>query len=80
MTKPLQKQQSILIDAQVDAVVQALKRLSSKSTRDGMLRFGIPNDNALGVPVGKMQNWQKSLVLITNSLKRSGKKVFTRRG
>jgi 3-methyladenine DNA glycosylase AlkD len=61
MTKPLQKQQSILIDAQVDAVVQALKRLSSKSTRDGMLRFGIPNDNALGVPVGKMQKLAKEL-------------------
>ena len=61
MTKPLQKQESISIDAQVDAVVQALKRLSSKSTRDGMLRFGIPNDNALGVPVGKMQKLAKEL-------------------
>jgi 3-methyladenine DNA glycosylase AlkD len=61
MTKPLQKQESISIHAQVDAVVQALKRLSSKSTRDGMLRFGIPNDNALGVPVGKMQKLAKEL-------------------
>jgi Predicted DNA alkylation repair enzyme len=61
MSKPLQKKESISIDAQVDAVVRALQRLSSKSTRDGMLRFGIPNDNALGVPVGKMQKLAKEL-------------------
>jgi 3-methyladenine DNA glycosylase AlkD len=46
---------------QVDAVISSLKRLSSKATRDGMLRFGIPNDNALGVPVGQMQKLAKEV-------------------
>ena len=49
------------LDDQVASVIRALKRLSSKSTRDGMIRFGIPNDNALGVSVGRMQKLAKEL-------------------
>jgi len=49
------------IESQVNDVMAALKRLSSKATRDGMLRFGIPNDNALGVAVGKMQELAKEI-------------------
>jgi 3-methyladenine DNA glycosylase AlkD len=45
----------------VEDVVRRLKRLSSKATRDGMVRFGIPNDNALGVPVGRMQKLAKEV-------------------
>jgi 3-methyladenine DNA glycosylase AlkD len=60
MTKALQKQENASLDDQVDAI-HAFPRVSSKSTRDGMLRFGIPNDNALGVPVGKMQTLAKEL-------------------
>jgi 3-methyladenine DNA glycosylase AlkD len=45
----------------VDAVVASLKRLSSKRTRDGMARYGIPSENALGVPVGTMQKLAKRL-------------------
>jgi 3-methyladenine DNA glycosylase AlkD len=59
MRVKMKKEQSI--QQQVDAVMSSLKRLSSKSTRDGMLRFGIPNDNALGVPVGKMQKLAKEI-------------------
>ncbi len=32
-----------------------LKRLASKTTLAGMARYGIPSKNALGVPVGKIQ-------------------------
>ena len=44
-----------------DNVVARLRKLGSKSVRDGMLRFGIPNDNAFGVPVGKIQKLGKEL-------------------
>jgi len=43
------------------AAVAALKRLASKKTRDGMLRYGIPQDNAFGVPVSKIQQLAKQL-------------------
>jgi 3-methyladenine DNA glycosylase AlkD len=32
-----------------------LKRLSSKKYRDGMARYGLPTDRAMGVPVGSIQ-------------------------
>jgi len=49
------------LDDQVDAVITRLKKLSSRSTRDGMSRYGLPSDNALGVPVGKMQTLAKEI-------------------
>ena len=55
------KQKQTSLDAQVESVLASLKRLSSKATREGMVRFGIPNDNALGVPVGKMQKLAKEI-------------------
>ena len=36
----------------VDTVVASLKRLATKRTRDGLARYGIPSDNALGVTIG----------------------------
>ena len=45
----------------VDDVLAALKRLSSKRYRDGMARFAIPADNALGVPVGDMRKLAKKI-------------------
>jgi 3-methyladenine DNA glycosylase AlkD/uncharacterized protein YdhG (YjbR/CyaY superfamily) len=45
----------------VDSVLAALKRLSSKKVRDGMSRFAIPNENALGVPVGDMRKLAKKV-------------------
>lgn len=49
------------LDEQVKSVMASLQRLSSKATRDGMIRFGLPNDRALGVPVGKMQKLAKEI-------------------
>jgi 3-methyladenine DNA glycosylase AlkD len=46
---------------QVDVVIAALKRLSSKATREAMPRFGLPRDNALGVSVGKMRKLAKEV-------------------
>ncbi|MCB9857826.1 MAG: DNA alkylation repair protein [Phycisphaerales bacterium] len=43
------------------SAVAELKRLSSKSYRAGMSRFGIPADNALGVPVGQIQKLGKTI-------------------
>ena len=44
-----------------DDVVARLRKLGSKKVRDGLLRFGIPNDNAFGVSVGKIQKLGKEL-------------------
>jgi len=38
-----------------------LKKHSSKSVRDGMLRYAIPNDDALGVRMGDIQKLAKQL-------------------
>jgi 3-methyladenine DNA glycosylase AlkD len=49
------------LDDQVNVAITKLRKLSSKSTRDGMARYGLPSANALGVPVGKIQNLGKEL-------------------
>lgn len=45
----------------VDAVVEKLKSLADDKVRDGMARYAIPSDNALGVAVGKMRELAKQL-------------------
>lgn len=45
----------------VQAALAELKRLSSAKVRDGMVRYGLPNDKALGVSVGDVQNLGKKL-------------------
>jgi 3-methyladenine DNA glycosylase AlkD len=45
----------------VEAVVASLKRLASTRYRDGMSRYGLPSDNAFGVPVGAIQKLAKRL-------------------
>lgn len=57
---PVKKKTKPLAD-QVNNVITRLKKLSSKSTRDGMSRYGLPSDNAFGVPVGKMQQLAKEI-------------------
>ena len=47
--------------ALTDDVVARLRKLGSKSVRDGMLRYGIPNEDAFGVSVGKIQKLSKEL-------------------
>ena len=42
-------------------MVAELKRLGTKATRDGMARYGLPSDKALGVTVGAMQKYAKEL-------------------
>ncbi|MEO8139142.1 MAG: DNA alkylation repair protein [Gemmatimonadota bacterium] len=46
---------------QVADVLASLKRSATKATRDGMARYGIPSDNAFGVPVGVMQQQARRL-------------------
>lgn len=45
----------------VNDVLAALKKLSSKKYRDGMARFAIPSDKALGVQVGDMRKLAKKI-------------------
>ena len=46
---------------QAKAVLAELTKLSSAKVRDGMGRYGLPNDKALGVPVGAIQKLGKKL-------------------
>src|ERR1044072_4634905 len=44
-----------------DAALGWLSKHSSKSVRDGMLRYAIPNDDALGVRMGDIQKLGRQL-------------------
>jgi len=44
-----------------DEVIARLERMSSRATRDGMARYGLPSDKAFGVPVGKMRQYAKEI-------------------
>ena len=49
------------LKSDVDSVLTWLKRHSSKATRDGMARYGIPSDNASGVSVADIRDLGKRL-------------------
>jgi 3-methyladenine DNA glycosylase AlkD len=49
------------LQADVVTALAALKSASSKKVRDGMVRFGIPTTNALGVPMKDIQALGKKL-------------------
>src|SRR6185503_9374840 len=48
-------------DPRVAGALAWLKKKSSKAARDGMLRYAIPNDHALGVRMGDIQKLAKQL-------------------
>ena len=50
-----------MADPRVASSLAWLEQHSSKSIRDGMLRYGIPNDDALGVRMGDIQKLGKLL-------------------
>jgi 3-methyladenine DNA glycosylase AlkD len=45
----------------VDEVLAALRKRATKRTRDGLARYGIPSENALGVSVGDLRKLAKSI-------------------
>jgi 3-methyladenine DNA glycosylase AlkD/uncharacterized protein YdhG (YjbR/CyaY superfamily) len=47
--------------ADVRTVVERLRRLADEKVRDGMLRYGIPNDNAFGIAVGTLHKLAKDI-------------------
>jgi 3-methyladenine DNA glycosylase AlkD len=47
--------------ADVDTVLDRLRRMGDKKVRDGMARFAIPSDNAVGIPVGELRDYAKRL-------------------
>jgi 3-methyladenine DNA glycosylase AlkD len=49
------------LEVEVQSALSWLKGHSSKSTRDGMARYGIPSDNAFGVTVANMKVLAKRL-------------------
>jgi 3-methyladenine DNA glycosylase AlkD len=42
-------------------VLARLRRLGKKKYRDGMARYAIPSDNAVGIPVGEIRDFAKRL-------------------
>jgi 3-methyladenine DNA glycosylase AlkD len=55
------KQGAASLEDQVQSVVTWLKRHSTKATRDGMARYGLPSDHALGVSMANMKVLGKQL-------------------
>ena len=49
------------LGAEVESVLAWLKSHSSRSTREGMARYAIPSENALGVTVGNLRILAKQL-------------------
>jgi 3-methyladenine DNA glycosylase AlkD len=49
------------VDWNVESVVAELKKLSSKRVRDGMARYGLPSEKALGVAVGDIRDLGKRI-------------------
>ena len=49
------------IEAQTAAAIAALERVATRRTREGMARYAIPSDRALGVPVGTVMKMGKAL-------------------
>ena len=43
------------------SAISALNRLSNAKYRDGMVRYGLPSDKAMGVPVGDIQKLGKQI-------------------
>lgn len=54
-------QPSFEVEVEVQAALRWLKRHSTKRTFEGMARYGIPSDNALGVSVGDIRLLAKKL-------------------
>ena len=55
------KQGAASLEDQVQSAVTWLKRHSTKATRDGMARYGMPSDHALGVSMADMKVLGKRL-------------------
>ena len=49
------------MDWDLDSVVAELRKLSSKRVRDGMARYGLPSEKALGVAVGDIRDLGKRI-------------------
>ncbi len=55
------KQAQRTLEQEARSALAWLQRHSSRRAREGMARYGLPSDNALGVPVGTIQQLAKQL-------------------
>ena len=49
------------LEAEVQEALSSLRKMCTRRTREGMARFGIPSDNALGVSVADIRKLAKQL-------------------
>ena len=61
LAKAIRKKAELTLEEEVQAAVTWLKRHSTKRTLEGMARYGIPSDNALGVSVADIHVLAKKL-------------------
>jgi 3-methyladenine DNA glycosylase AlkD len=61
VTKKAPKKTKPARSLDVAEVVLMLEKRASKKTKEGMARYGIPSDNAFGIPVGVLKQLAKSL-------------------
>jgi 3-methyladenine DNA glycosylase AlkD len=59
--KPRASAAVVLPKHELATVLVWLKRRASAKVRDGMARYGLPADNALGIGVGELQRYSKSI-------------------
>jgi 3-methyladenine DNA glycosylase AlkD len=59
--KATKKKAQHSLDDEVESALTWLKRHATRRTREGMARYGIPSDNALGVSVGDIRVLAKRL-------------------
>ncbi len=59
--KAKQERSEQSLEDRVESAVTWLKRHSSKATRDGMARYGVPSDHAFGVTMANMKVLAKQL-------------------
>jgi 3-methyladenine DNA glycosylase AlkD len=55
------KKATVSAPPEASEVIATLERMAKKSIRDGMARYGIPNDKALGISVGALRQLGKKL-------------------
>ena len=59
--RKMTKKKPLALESDAESALKWLKKHATKRTRDGMARYAIPNDKALGVLMGDIQKLAKLL-------------------
>ena len=76
--KATEKKADSSLEVEVQSALRWLKRHATKRTLEGMARYGLPSDNALGVSVADIRCWPSSSGGITSLPPHFGRRAYTR--